>query len=70
VTRCLLYQFRYGVRTCIGKNISIMEMGKLVPQVLRHFDLEWASDKPEWETECYWMHKQRGVIVKFIPKKS
>ena len=25
-----------------------MEMGKFVPQVFRHFDIEWTSPKPEW----------------------
>jgi hypothetical protein len=46
-----------------------MEIGKLVPQILREFDVEWASDKPEWETRCYWQHKQWGLIVKLKPKK-
>lgn len=66
----LILQFGHGPRTCIGKNISIMEMGKLVPQVLRRFDLEWASEKPEWETSCFWMHKQKGLVVKFIEKEK
>lgn len=30
-----------------------MEMGKLVPQTLRHFDIEWASDTPEWRVETF-----------------
>ncbi|KAF5562345.1 hypothetical protein FNAPI_3241 [Fusarium napiforme] len=34
--------FGHGSRTCIGKNISLMEMGKLIPQLFRHFDIEWA----------------------------
>ncbi|KAL5366583.1 cytochrome P450 [Aspergillus floccosus] len=38
--------FGYGSRTCIGQSISIMAMGKLIPQILRHFGIEWAADKP------------------------
>jgi cytochrome P450 len=58
-------QFGAGARTCIGKNISILEMGKFVPQILRHFELEWASERPDWETEAVWFWKQSGVIVRF-----
>ena len=61
-------QRSHGVHTQIWQKVSIMEMGKLLPQVLRHFDLEWASDKPEWDTRCYGVHKQMGMIVKFKPK--
>lgn len=45
-----------------------MEIGKLVPQVLRNFELEWASDQPDWRTSCYWQHKQRDLIVRFKSK--
>lgn len=31
--------FRAGTRTCIGKNISLSRIHKLVPQVLQQFDL-------------------------------
>jgi cytochrome P450 len=34
-----LFSFGAGSRTCIGKNISYLEMYKLVPAVLREFDV-------------------------------
>jgi hypothetical protein len=42
-----------------------MEMGKLVPQILRQFDLEWASDEPDWKVETFWFAKQTGLLVRF-----
>lgn len=42
-----------------------MEMGKFVPQILRHFDIEWASLDPEWKTHAAWFWKQSAIIVKF-----
>jgi cytochrome P450 len=60
-----LLQFGHGARTCIGKNISILEMGKFIPQIFRHFDLEWASSEPEWKTEAAWFWKQSGLLVRF-----
>jgi hypothetical protein len=38
-----------------------MEMGKLVPLLIRHFEIEWASDEPEWRVETYWFAKQHGL---------
>jgi len=42
-----------------------MEMGKFVPQLLRHFDLFWASDKADWTVKTYWFAKQSDMYVRF-----
>lgn len=34
-------QFGAGPRTCIGKNISILEMSKVIPQIVRAIDFEF-----------------------------
>jgi len=60
-----LLTFGTGARSCIGKNISIMEMGKFVPQILREFNLHWASKTPEWQVNTYWFAKQSNFFVKF-----
>ncbi|KAJ5629935.1 cytochrome P450 [Penicillium herquei] len=65
-----LMTFGYGSRTCIGKNISIMEMGKLVPQIIRKFEMEWASDQPEWHVGTFWFAKQHGVICRLRSRDS
>ncbi|KAF5589473.1 cytochrome P450 monooxygenase [Fusarium pseudocircinatum] len=62
--------FGVGARTCIGKNVSIMEMAKFIPQVLRQFDLEWASSEEEWKIKTYWFAKQTGLLVRFYPRKK
>ncbi len=35
----MMLQFGMGARTCIGKNISLLEMYKVVPTVLRRFEV-------------------------------
>lgn len=40
------------------ENISIMEMGKLVPLLFRYFKIEWASREAEWLVETWWFAKQ------------
>jgi cytochrome P450 len=49
-----------GSRTCIGKNISLLEMSKLVPQLLRRFDfvLDEGLLGREWRTRNRWFVKQ------------
>jgi len=37
-----------GSRTCIGKNSSLIEMNKFIPQLMRDFNLELASPNKEW----------------------
>ncbi|RTE73715.1 hypothetical protein BHE90_011852 [Fusarium euwallaceae] len=54
--------FGQGSRTCIGKNISIMELSKVLPQIIRHFDFvpDTKSGMAECKTENVWFVKIRG----------
>ncbi|KAJ5758777.1 hypothetical protein N7520_005933 [Penicillium odoratum] len=52
--------FGMGSRTCIGKNISIMELSKVVPELVRAFDFVPESGIPQWATEDVWFVKPRG----------
>lgn len=45
-----------------------MEMGKLIPQIIRHFEIEWALDKPEWRVEALWFAKQYDLKCKLRPR--
>ncbi|KAK5175018.1 uncharacterized protein LTR77_000154 [Saxophila tyrrhenica] len=56
--------FGGGSRTCLGKNISLLEMGKLVPQVLRRFEFELAEPGKEWVMEDYWFVQQRELVCR------
>ncbi|KAH8896794.1 cytochrome P450 oxidoreductase [Thozetella sp. PMI_491] len=58
-----MIQFGAGTRTCIGKNISLAELHKLVPQLLRTFTFELATPGLEWKTHNNWFNKQTGLNV-------
>jgi cytochrome P450 len=65
-----LLNFGAGTRTCIGKNISIAELHKLVPHLLRHFKVEmWEKDKT-WKTRNLWFNKQTGLEVRVTARQS
>jgi cytochrome P450 len=53
-----------GSRTCIGKNISLLEMTKLIPQLVRNFDFDLAEPGADWETVNVWFVKQTNFNCK------
>ncbi|KAK3640620.1 hypothetical protein LTR22_016910 [Elasticomyces elasticus] len=57
--------FGLGSRTCIGKNISLLEMSKLVPELIKAFDFE-AVRGEGWEVKNQWfvIPKSLNVTVK------
>ena len=62
-------QFGMGSRTCVGKNISLMEMAKVIPQIVRNFDLELTYPKREWTTTNHWFVKQTEFLVNVSRRK-
>jgi cytochrome P450 len=54
-------QFGLGSRTCLGKYISILEMSKLVPQIVTMFEFELQG---EWKTENFLFVKPLDFLVK------
>lgn len=46
------FAFGAGARLCIGKNISWMEMSKLIPTLFMHYDLRLIDPEKSWEEIC------------------
>lgn len=58
--------FGLGSRTCIGKNISLLEVSKLIPHILRKFDLEVSGGvgvDGQLTSRCAWFVKQKELWV-------
>ncbi|KAJ4330854.1 hypothetical protein N0V95_009987 [Ascochyta clinopodiicola] len=65
--------FGAGPRTCIGRNISLLEMSKVIPQIVRKFDFEIVpnakGEKYTWKTR--WFAKPSfNAIVKRRAQKA
>ncbi|KAH8658478.1 putative P450 monooxygenase [Xylariales sp. PMI_506] len=56
------FAFGAGTRTCLGKNVSLMEMSKLVLQLLRDYSFELADPKFEWQLHDFWFVRQSNVM--------
>ncbi|KAF3054724.1 Cytochrome P450 monooxygenase andK [Trichoderma lentiforme] len=44
-----LFHFGQGARTCIGKNISTLEIYKVVPSILKTFEVTLNDPKQDWK---------------------
>lgn len=54
------FAFGAGSRTCVGKNISLIEMHKIIPQLLRDFTFQLRTS--EWKTKNAWFVQQEGLL--------
>ncbi|KAH9859743.1 hypothetical protein IAQ61_011524 [Plenodomus lingam] len=65
-----MLQFGAGARTCIGKNVSLLELYKLVPSFLRRFEIELEHLGAEWQTHNAWFVGQRNFNTRFRPRRA
>ncbi|KAE8408715.1 cytochrome P450 [Aspergillus pseudonomiae] len=61
------FSFGAGSRSCIGKAISLVEMRKILPQLLREFDIQLHQNKP-WKTRNVWFVQQEEFICDLTPR--
>ncbi|KAK4937742.1 hypothetical protein LTR10_021687 [Elasticomyces elasticus] len=62
--------FGGGSHTCIGRNISMMEMSKIIPSLLLEYDITRADPNARIRTVNYWFAVQKGLVVKLAKRKS
>lgn len=65
--------FGLGSRTCIGKNISLLEISKVIPHMVRRFDVAFADEgaaERGLDARCTWFVKQSGLVVKISDRKA
>ncbi|KGO45880.1 Cytochrome P450 [Penicillium expansum] len=65
----MMLQFGAGSRTCIGKNISLMEIYKIIPSFLRRFEVQLAHPDQEWKLWNAWFVRQHNFKTIFTPRE-
>ncbi|KAL2856972.1 cytochrome P450 [Aspergillus pseudodeflectus] len=60
------FVFGAGSRTCVGKNISLIEMHKIIPQLLREFRIQLHQPLKQWKTKNAWFVQQEGLVCELL----
>ncbi|KAF2189731.1 cytochrome P450 [Zopfia rhizophila CBS 207.26] len=63
------FSFGAGSRSCIGRNISWLEMSKLIPTLFLRYDVALADPYAEWSEHCQFFVHQTNFDVKLTPRK-
>ncbi|KAL4923488.1 cytochrome P450 [Aspergillus undulatus] len=56
------FAFGAGSRTCVGKNISLIEMHKIIPQLFRDFTFNLHKPSEGWKIRNAWFVQQEGLV--------
>jgi cytochrome P450 len=59
----LLFTFGAGSRSCVGKNIAMLEMCKFIPELFRRFEMHLV-DPNRYKIQSTWLIYQSGLDVK------
>lgn len=62
--------FGGGSRICLGRNLSQMEVYKVVPTLIARFDIELDDPAKEWWTSSRWFYRTKEVICRITPRKA
>ena len=54
----------------MGKNISLMEINKLLPELVMRFDFEFEDPKREWTVHNDWFTKQEDIKVRVRKRET
>ncbi|KAF7555155.1 hypothetical protein G7Z17_g2388 [Cylindrodendrum hubeiense] len=60
--------FGLGSRSCIGRHVSMLEISKLVPRLIRDFEFSLQGSE-NWKTEGLWFVKPKGFKVRVEVRK-
>ena len=56
--------FGGGSRICLGRNLSQMEVYKVVPSLISRFEIELVDPNETWWTSSRWFYRTKGVITR------
>jgi hypothetical protein len=66
------FAFGMGSRTCIGKNLSLLEVSKLIPEVMRRFEfvLDDEVRNKEWRSVNRWFVKPENFCGRVVERRD
>jgi cytochrome P450 len=68
-----MLQWGAGARSCIGKNLAIIELLPVIVELYRHFQFKLADDTKEWRVSGTWITRQTQmdmIVSRKVEEKS
>ncbi|XDG01596.1 hypothetical protein ABKA04_001211 [Annulohypoxylon sp. FPYF3050] len=65
-----MFQFGGGAHVCIGRNLALLEINKVIPRLLRDFEFELAYPGRELKAKATFFVVQEGLEVYISRKKT
>ncbi|KAK0739418.1 cytochrome P450 [Apiosordaria backusii] len=65
-----MLNFGGGPHMCLGKNISMLEIYKALPELIRDYDFELADPSKEWSVLNVWFHQPKKVYTVVTKRKK
>ncbi|KAF2679697.1 cytochrome P450 [Lentithecium fluviatile CBS 122367] len=62
------FAFGSGARMCLGRNLSWIEISKLVPSLLHRWDLELVDADAAPKQKCWWFVKHEELYMTLQPR--
>jgi len=64
-----LTTFGMGSRSCVGRNLAIVEVHKYIAAFVRNFDAEIVNKSQPWVTKSQWFSFQKDFWVRLKPRE-
>jgi len=55
--------FGYGKYQCLGKTVAMIELNKVILELLRRFEFSLMNPLSPWKTRCFGIHLQTDMWV-------
>ncbi|KAI0446171.1 cytochrome P450 [Xylaria telfairii] len=61
--RTNMFTFGAGARNCIGKNLAMMQLTKIIVELYRHFEITLVDSSKDWTVSGGWLTRQSDMDV-------
>lgn len=61
--------FGGGSRVCLGRNLALCEVYKVVATLILRYEIELVDPAREWKVEGSWFTRQRGIVTRMRLRK-
>ncbi|KAF2643065.1 cytochrome P450 oxidoreductase [Massarina eburnea CBS 473.64] len=62
--------FGHGTTKCLGENLALTTMNKVIPELFRRFDMATINPDRPWQSECYGVFFQKDFNIRITVRET